>query len=310
MGLGLGVLGPKQALAAEPVEGDGPSSTDAPLPEEGDASSEPPPRPAGEPGPASPVTPPSAGESAFEVDVPVFGRLDSRRLGMPLFTILIGLVDGFNPCAMWVLLFLLSILVSLHDRRKILAVAGTFVVVSGLVYFAFMAAWLNVFRLIGLRRWSEVALALIAVVIGLINIKDFFAFHRGVTLSIPESAKPGIYARARSIATARNLTGAIAGAAVLAILVNFVELLCTAGLPALYTKVLTMRQYPTWLETGYLGLYIIAYMFDDGLMVATAVVTLGRYKLQERGGRWLKIVSGVAILALGLVLLFAPQWLV
>ena len=248
--------------------------------------------------------------STSVIDVPVLGPLDARQLGMPVFTILIGLVDGCNPCAMWVLLFLLSLLVNLHDRRKILAVAGTFVFVSGAVYFAFMAAWLNVFRLIGYRRWSEVALGLIAMFIGSIHIKDFFALHQGVSLSIPDAAKPGIYARVRNILAAQHIGGAIAGAIVLAVLVNLVELLCTAGLPALYSKVLSMQNYSLWGEYGYLLLYNIAYMFDDGLMVALVVLTLRQQKLQERAGRWLKLLSGVAILGLGLVLLIVPEWLV
>ena len=248
-------------------------------------------------------------EEQNQVEVPLFGKLNVKQLGMPLFTIIIGLIDGFNPCAMWVLLFLLSILVPLQDRRKIILVAGTFVLISGLAYFAFMAAWLNVFRLIGYRRWSEVVLGLIAVAIGLIHIKDFFAFKRGITLSIPESAKPGIYARVRRIVTAENLTAAVVGAAGLAVLINMVELLCTAGLPALYTKVLTMQGYPTWVEYAYLALYNGAYMFDDSIMVGIAVFTLGRHKLQEREGRWLKLLSGLAILVLGLILLLVPQWL-
>ncbi len=243
------------------------------------------------------------------VDVPWFGRLDPRQLGMPAFTIAIGLVDGFNPCAMWVLLLLLSILVNLKDRIKIIAIAGTFVVVSGAAYFAFMAAWLNVFQWIGMLRSVQIAIGLMALGIGLVHTKDFFAFKKGVSLSIPESAKPGIYARIRRIVTAENLPAALAAAFVLAVLVNMVELLCTAGLPALYTSILTQREYSTAARYGYLGLYILAYMFDDIIMVTTVVVSLDRLKLDERGGRWLKLLSGLVILALGLVMLFKPEWI-
>ena len=243
------------------------------------------------------------------IDVAWFGRIDARRLGMPLFTLAIGLVDGFNPCAMWVLLLLLSILVNLRDRTKILAIAGTFVLVSGAAYFAFMAAWLNVFEWIGMLRPVQVALGLLAVGIGLVHVKDFFAFKRGISLSIPEAAKPGIYARIRRIVNAENLPAAIAAAFVLAVLVNMVELLCTAGLPALYTSILTQRDYSPAARYGYLGLYIAAYMFDDALMVAGVVISLARFKLQETGGRWLKLVSGGVILALGLAMLLKPEWL-
>ena len=150
---------------------------------------------------------------------------------------------------------------------------------------------------------------MLAIVIGLVHVKDFFAFHRGPSLSIPESAKPGIYARIRRIVTAENLPAAVAGAFVLAVLVNLVELLCTAGLPALYTSILTQRGYSTAARYGYLGLYILAYMFDDALMVATVVASLTRVRLQETGGRWLKLVSGVVILLLGVTMLTRPDWL-
>jgi hypothetical protein len=248
-------------------------------------------------------------ESDTAIDLPLLGTVDAQALGMPLFTLAIGLVDGFNPCAMWVLLLLLSILVNVQDRLRILAIAGTFVAVSGAAYFAFMAAWLHVFDWIGCLRPVQIALGLLAITIGSVHVKDFFAFKKGLSLSIPEAAKPGIYDRMRRIVTAENLFGAILGAFTLAVLVNIVELLCTAGLPALYTNVLSLQGYSTPVRYGYLGLYIAAYMFDDALMVAGVVATLSRFKLQETGGRWLKLVSGVVILLLGGVMLFRPEWL-
>jgi hypothetical protein len=251
----------------------------------------------------------SAAESETAIELPLLGTMDARILGMPLFTLAIGLVDGFNPCAMWVLLLLLSILVNVQDRLRILAIAGTFVVVSGVAYFAFMAAWLHVFDWIGCLRPVQIALGLLAITIGCVHVKDFFAFKKGLSLSIPEAAKPGIYERMRRIVTAENLLGAILGAFTLAVLVNIVELLCTAGLPALYTNVLSQQGYSTPIRYGYLGLYIAAYMFDDALMVAGVVATLSRFKLQETGGRWLKLVSGGVILILGCVMLFRPEWL-
>ena len=244
------------------------------------------------------------------VDLPVFGVINAREIGMPAFTIAIGLVDGFNPCAMWVLLFLLSLLVNLQSRTKMFAIAGVFVLISGLAYFAFMAAWLNVFLLIGYLRGVQLTLGILSVVVGAIHIKDFFAFRQGVSLSIPDSAKPGIYARARKIITAESMWAALVGAMVLAVLVNIVELLCTAGLPALYTNVLTMQGYPAWKNYAYLALYNIAYMFDDSVMVIIAVITLGKRKLQEKEGRWLKLISGLLIFTLGVLMIFKPDWLV
>jgi glutaredoxin len=252
---------------------------------------------------------PQAVQPLTSVELPLVGRVEVERLGLPLFTVLVGLLDGFNPCAMWVLLFLLAMLVNLKSRSRMALIAGTFVVVSGVVYFAFMAAWLTVFMLIGISQPVRILLAVVAVLVGSINIKDFFTFRRGPSLSIPESAKPGIYRRIREILHAENLAGAVVGIAVLAFLVNLVELLCTAGLPALYTAILTSHQLPPWKYYAYLTLYIGAYVVDDAIMVTIGVVTLGRRKLQERGGRWLKLLSGLVILALGLLLLVRPRLL-
>lgn len=257
----------------------------------------------------APADAPNAGDSADAIEVPLFGILRASELGLPVFTFTVGLVDGFNPCAMWVLIFLLSVLVNIKDRKKMVVIAGTFVLVSGLAYFCFMAAWLNLFLLIGLARPVQIALGVVACLIGMISVKDFFAFKKGITLSIPESQKPRIYQRVRKIVSANYLSAALAGAVALAVFVNLIELLCTAGLPALYTEVLTLQQLPPWKNYAYLGLYNVAYMIDDTVMLSIAVATLSHRKLQEREGRWLKLISGIAILLLGIVMIASPDWL-
>ena len=173
-----------------------------------------------------------------------------------------------------------------------------------------MAAWLNLFLAVGLTPLVRGALAVLALVIGAVNVKDFFAFGRGLSLSIPESAKPGLYARMRRVVQAPSLTLSLLSVTALALLVNLVELLCTAGLPALYTSVLAQHALDATAHYGYLALYIAGYIADDALMVGTAVLALGSGKLSERGGRVLKLISGVVMLALGLVMLFRPDWLV
>lgn len=243
------------------------------------------------------------------VESRALGELSVARLGLPLFTVALGLLDGFNPCAMWVLLFLLALLVNLRSRTRMALIAGVFVLASGAVYFAFMAAWLNVFLLIGVSRSVQLGLGAVAVLIGAVNVKDFFALHRGVTLSIPAAAKPGIYARVRAIVRAERLGAALLGAALLAALVNLVELLCTAGFPAVYTHVLAAQSLSPWHHYGYLALYNAAYVADDALVVAIAVATLGGRRLDERQGRWLKLLSGAVMLALGALLLLRPGWL-
>ncbi|HEY8569382.1 glutaredoxin domain-containing protein [Microbulbifer sp.] len=239
-----------------------------------------------------------------------FGRLNATELGLPLFTLALGLIDGFNPCAMWVLLFLLSILVRLQDRRRMALIAGTFVLVSGAIYYAFMAAWLNLFLVVGISNWLRWLLAAIAIAIGLVNLRDFFNQRRDYTLSIPESAKPGLYARIRKLMHNNSLLTSLVGVAALAVLVNFIELLCTAGLPAIYTAVLSQHELSKPAYYGYLGLYILAYIADDALMVTLAVVALGSRKLSQSTGRWLKFISGLVMLLLGVAMLLFPGLLI
>jgi hypothetical protein len=137
-------------------------------------------------------------------------------------------------------------------------------------------------------------------------VKDFFAFGRGVSLSIPASAKPGIYQRMRRLLHEQSLAMAIAGTVVLAVLVQLVELLCTSGLPALYTRILTLRQLDPWGYYGYILLYNVMYMADDVVLLAIGVVTLSQKRLQEKEGRLLKLLSGLVMLLLGLYLILVP----
>ncbi len=243
------------------------------------------------------------------IDTGLFGKISVSSMGLPLFTLAIGLLDGFNPCAMWVLLFLLSMLVHLKSRLRMALIAGTFVLVSGAVYYAFIAAWLNAFLLVGISKAISYAIASIAILIGTINIKDYFGVNNGLSLSIPASAKPGLYARMRATVISDSLLLSLATAATLAIVVNLVELLCTAGFPAVYTSILAQHHLTSAEHYAYLGLYILGYMADDTLMVGTAVMALSSQKLTERAGQWLKLLSGVVMLLLGAIMLLKPEWL-
>ncbi len=251
--------------------------------------------------------PPSS--AAGGVTLPLFGTVRADRIGLPLFSMAVGFVDGLNPCAMWALLYLLTLLAPLRDRRRMFLLGATFVFVGGLLYFAFLAAWLEVFLLIGLSRAVQVVLGGGALLAATVHVKDFVAFGRGPSLSIPDAAKPGIYRRARRIVTAEHLLGALAAVVVLSLLVNVVELLCTAGLPAVYTQILTAADLPRVSYYANLALYVGAYILDDTIVLALGVITLSQKRLQEHAGRWLKLLSGLVLGALGAVLLFRPQWL-
>jgi hypothetical protein len=251
----------------------------------------------------------AAAASSTLVRVPLLGEVDSARLSMPVFTLMLAGLDAFNPCAFFVLLFLLSLLAHQKDRRRMLVIGATFVLTSGLMYFAFMAAWLNVFQFLGALSWITLAAGIVAIVVGLINVKDFFAFERGITLSIPSSRKPDIYRRARAILGAGNFGAMLGATVVLAVAANFYELLCTAGFPMVYTRILTLTEPTVGARYGYLALYNLIYILPLAAITAVFAGTLGAHKLSEREGRLLKLMSGLMMLGLGVLLAAAPQYL-
>jgi hypothetical protein len=240
------------------------------------------------------------------VQVPVLGLVDPGEWALPMLTVVIAGLDAFNPCAFFVLLFLLSLMVHARSRARMMLVGGTFVLISGLVYFAFMAAWLNVFLLLGQLRLVTMAAGLVAVSLAVINIKDYFWFGSGPSLSIPAARKPGLNQRIRSLVAARSLSAMLLGTAVLAVAVNSYELLCTAGLPMVYTRILTLRETDSLVFYLYLVLYNTVYVIPLLIIVLLFVLRLGSRKLGEREGRLLKLASGMMMLALGGLLLAAP----
>ncbi len=241
--------------------------------------------------------------------VPLVGRLDPREMSLSSLTIVIGLLDGVNPCAMWVLLVLMGILMHVRSRRRLLWVGGLFVGMSGIVYFLFMTVWVGFFELAGLSRGVTLGLGVLALVMGLVNLKELVAFRWGVSLTIPDRVKPALYRRMRSIATAASGPAAFLGVAALAFLVNLVELGCTLGLPAIYARILTLRLEQPLARAAYLALYNLAYVSPLAVIVIVYAATLHRLTLGERGARWLKALSGVLLIGFGLLFLLRPEWL-
>ena len=241
--------------------------------------------------------------------LPIVGTIDYQDFSLPVLTLFIASLDAFNPCAFFVLLFLLSLMVHTRDRMRITVIGSTFVLFSGIMYFLFMAAWLNLFLLTKQLAMITVGAGLIAVVIGLVNIKDYFFFQQGISLSIPESAKPKLFERIRNLVQAGQWPTMIAATMVLAIVANSYELLCTAGLPMVYTRILTLQSLSNEHYYLYLAFYNLIYVVPLFLIVVVYTWTLGSRKLSERQGRLLKLLSGLMMLSLGGMLLLAPELL-
>jgi len=235
------------------------------------------------------------------------GGIEAEQLSLPVLTLVLAGLDAFNPCAFFVLLFLLSLLIHTRSRGRMLLVGGVFVFCSGLVYFLFMAAWLNLFLVIGSTPWVTTAAGAVALLIGALNTKDFLVPGRGPSLSMSSGARSGLFARMRGLLAVDRLPLQLAGTVLLALAANSYELLCTAGFPMVYTRVLTMTPLTSGAHYGYLLLYNLVYVLPLLLIVLLFTATLGRRKLSEGEGRTLKLMSGLMMLGLGGVLLFAPQ---
>lgn len=245
-----------------------------------------------------------------DIEVPFLGKINPASVSMLQFSFALGLLDGLNPCAMWVLMFLMGLLAYTGSTRKMLLIGGIFTAASALVYFAFMAAWFNLFLIIGHARWLTAALGVIAAGMGLINLKEIFFFKRGGSLMISGAAKVKLGEKIRRIIAERETAVLITATAALAVFVNLIELGCTIGLPAVFTRVLSVRQAGFWAKYGYMAVYNVAYIVPLAAIIALFVFTMGRYRMTEAHGKILKGLSGALMLALGLLMLLKPEALI
>ena len=248
-------------------------------------------------------------EKSKTVYIPWLGNLDTSEMSLPVITLVIAGLDSFNPCAFFVLFSLLGLLIHARSRFKMFLIGSEFVFFSGFIYFLFMTAWLNVFLIMGQVEIITKIAGAVAVIIAVINIKDFFAFKKGVSLTIPDSAKPKLFDRMRKLMKSTSLPSIIIGTAVLAIAANSYELLCTAGFPMVYTRILTLRNLPSLSYYLYLALYNAVYVIPLSIIVVVFTVTLGRKILTDQQGRMLKLISGTMMLGLGGVLFLDPAML-
>ncbi len=241
------------------------------------------------------------------VRVPLLGWIDPSSVPLVELSLAMGLVDGVNPCAIWVLVVLLGLLLHVEQRGRMLLYATAFILTSGLVYFAFMTAWTAIFQLVGLSRTATTALGGVLVIMGIVNLKEVLFFGRGPSLVIPARAKPALFRRMRAIAGAARVSIALTGVVALAFVVNLVELGCTIGLPAVFTRILSLRDLPPVSRYGYLALYNVAYVVPLFLVALAFVALRRRITMTERVARVLKGVSGALLLLFGVLFIAEPD---
>lgn len=236
------------------------------------------------------------------IEIPFIGNVNTSSLSLPVLTIVLGVLDSFNPCSFFILIFLLNLLIYLQSRRRMLFVGSIFIFFSGFFYFLFMFILVNSLLLTN-QHINIISLlaGAFAIIIGIINIKDFFFFKKGISLSIPESKKPEIFKKMRNLVKTSYLPAIIGGTIFLAVTVNFYELLCTLGFPLIFTSRLAFYNLPEIQYFTYIFFYNVVYVIPLIVILLLFVVTLGRKKLTEWEGRKLKLLSGIMIFSFGLL---------
>lgn len=245
----------------------------------------------------------------YTLDLWFIGKTDLTLLSLPALSILLGFLDGFNPCAMWVLITLLTLLINTHDMKKVWIVGGTFLFISGAVYYLFIAAWLNVFLIIGYNFWVQKVIGIVAIGGGGFYLYEAFGKDPNQCKVTNLSRRQKTIAKMKSVMQITQWPALILGVSVLAVSVNMIELVCTAGLPAVFTQILAFNDITDAARYGYIGLFIMMYMIDDLIIFAIAIKTLHATGLTTKYRRFTLMVGGVLMYSLGLMLIFAPELL-
>lgn len=235
------------------------------------------------------------------IDIPFIGSINISNLSLPVLAVVLGALDSFNPCSFFILIFLLNLLLYVRSRRRMLLVGGIFIFFSGFFYFLFMFLLFNSL-LITTHYINIVSIfaGTVAIIIGIVNIKDFFFFKKGISLSIPDSKKSEIFKKMRNLVRTSYLPAIIGGAVFLAVTVNFYELICTLGFPVIFTARLVSQNLPVFEYYSYIFFYNVVYVIPLIIILFVFVYTLGRRKLTEWQGKKLKLLSGIMIFTFGI----------
>ena len=241
----------------------------------------------------------------------LFGfKIETKNLALPLVSVLIGLIDGFNPCAMWVLLFLISMLIGMNDRKRMWSLGITFLMTSALIYLFFMLTWLNVATLITSIGWVRTLIGLVAIVGALVNLYGYFKTRKtdGCTV-VDDKKRNKIFDRIKKFTQEKNFFLAIIGVVALAVSVNVVELACSAGLPVMFIEILSVNNLTIVEEFLYIGLYMLFFLIDDLIIFFIAMRTMQITGFSTKYGKLSKLVGGILLLLIGVLLIFKPEWL-
>jgi hypothetical protein len=247
--------------------------------------------------------------SRKRIEVPWFGAVEIGALSLPALTIALAAVDGLNPCAMWVLVFLISLLLGLQDRARRWLLGGAFLLATAVVYYAVIAAWLSALMVIGVVTWLRIGIGIVALGGGAYYVWEYVRNPGALCRVAGEARRQRIMAGLRAATREPRFLIALAAIVALAVGVNFIELLCSAGIPAVYTQILALTPMAPWQHYGWLGLYVLVFLLDDLLIFIVAMVTLEITGVTARYAHHAQLVGGIVLSAVGLLLILRPEWL-
>lgn len=251
-------------------------------------------------------------DALSQISLPIVGNaIDLSSLSLPVLAAVLGLVDGFNPCAMWVLVYMIAVILGMEDKRRVWVLVAAFLAASGILYFLFMTAWLNAFLFLGYVRPVQLAIGLIALGGGVLSLKEYSESKGELTCKATNDGdKARTMGKIDALLSSSQLTLAgLAGVVALAFAVNSVEFVCSFGIPAVFTQVLSLQHLSSLEYYGYIALYDIFFMLDD-LVVFGLAAFAASYGAGQKYARWCKLIGGGLLAVLGLLLLFAPRALV
>ena len=242
-----------------------------------------------------------------KLKMPFVGEIDTKNLSLQVLTIVIAAIDGFNPCAMWVLLFLISLLIGMKNKKKMWILGSVFIISSAVVYFLFMTAWLKLFIFLGFVSWIRIAIGIIALLAGYYNLREYYKNPSGGCTVIGDTKRQGIFEKIKKIIQEKHFLLAILGIIILAFSVNLVELICSAGLPAIYTQILAANNLAPWQHYSYLMLYIFIFMLDDLFVFFAAMITLELTGISTKYVRISRLIGGIIMFIIGILMILRPD---
>lgn len=248
-------------------------------------------------------------DEATSVEVPFWGKVNLKDLSLGTSAVIIGLIDGFNPCAMWILLFLISILIGMKDRKKMWAIGSSFLLTSAAVYFLIIFAWFNIVVKITTIVFIRNIIAIIALIGGIINLYNYFKSQDSGCNVVSDDKRKKIFSRIREFTGRKSLVLAIIGAMGLAISVNLIELACSLGLPLVFTQLLSINKVSTFMSILYTLLYVFFFLLDDFIVFGIAMITTKVTAISTKYNKYSHLIGGIIMLLIGLLLIFKPEWL-